>query len=68
MSQRRGRRAALDIWPGFVDVISSLLILILFLLMTSFWRSSSWAGAVGARRPRWSAWAASRRTGADALP
>ncbi len=33
MSQRRGRRAAPDIWPGFVDVISSLLILILFLLM-----------------------------------
>ncbi|MBN2752247.1 MAG: peptidoglycan -binding protein [Rhodospirillaceae bacterium] len=33
MSQRRGRQAAPDIWPGFVDVISSLLILILFLLM-----------------------------------
>ncbi len=33
MSQRRGRRTAPDIWPGFVDVISSLLILILFLLM-----------------------------------
>ncbi len=33
MSQRRARRAGPDIWPGFVDVISSLLILILFLLM-----------------------------------
>jgi len=34
MSLRRSRRSSSDnIWPGFVDVISSLLILILFLLM-----------------------------------
>ena len=30
---RRRRRAALDIWPGFVDALATLLILIIFVLM-----------------------------------
>jgi chemotaxis protein MotB len=33
MSVRRARRAPPDIWPGFVDALSTLLIVILFLLM-----------------------------------
>ncbi|SBV97789.1 OmpA/MotB [uncultured Alphaproteobacteria bacterium] len=33
MSVRRARRAPPDIWPGFVDALSTLLIVVLFLLM-----------------------------------
>jgi len=33
MSVRRSRRAPPDIWPGFVDALSTLLIVVLFLLM-----------------------------------
>lgn len=33
MSVRRARRAPVDIWPGFVDALSTLLIVILFLLL-----------------------------------
>jgi chemotaxis protein MotB len=33
VSARRARRAPLDIWPGFVDALASLLILIIFVLM-----------------------------------
>ena len=39
----RRQRQAFDIWPGFVDALSALLIIIIFLLMVLPWRSFSWA-------------------------
>jgi chemotaxis protein MotB len=33
MAYARRQRANLDIWPGFVDALASLLMVIIFLLM-----------------------------------
>src|SRR3984957_119244 len=33
LSRRRGRRASIDIWPGFVDALAQLLMVIIFILL-----------------------------------
>ena len=33
MARSRAQRSSVDIWPGFVDVLSTLLLVIIFLLV-----------------------------------
>src|SRR5947208_3138141 len=55
LSTRRSRRSSIDIWPGFVDALAQLLMVIIFVLLVftagQFYLSAalSGRGAIGRR-------------------
>ena len=61
---RRDSRQQVDIWPGFVDALSTLLLSIIFLLVVFVLASSSWASCCRAAPRRCSGSRARSRTSA----
>ena len=54
-SSRRQRRPSIDIWPGFVDALSQLVMVIIFVLLVftagQFYLTDALSGRDAARRP-----------------